>query len=191
MHCVRRSWVGGEDKEGEEVERVPHRGSHGVNLHSYTVEHRSICILYDWRRDVNPRDNHTCQGYRRWLLTVVPLFPLILLCPLSRSGFIFFFSFFLLFLLLLSVYLHELVFAFNFLHGVLFMIAKLPCSSGRQEESGVRRGKQEAVALGGSVGGGERKESRWWHFRSLSVAFGWLMCLHSQRALRSSLIWKG
>lgn len=63
--------------------------------------------------------------------------------------FLFLFLFFLLFVLLLSVYLHELVFAFNFLHGVLFMIAKLPCSSGRQEESGVRRGTQEAVALGG------------------------------------------
>lgn len=130
-------------------------------------------------------------------VTVVGSWPLFLYfrsfcCVLFLVLVSFSFSlFFLLFLLLLSVYLHELVFAFNFLHGVLFMIAKLPCSSGRQEESGVRRGTQEAVALGGSVGGGERKESRWWHFRSLSVAFGWLMCLHSQRALRSSLIWKG
>lgn len=63
-------------------------------------------------------------------LTVVPLFPLILLCPLSRSGFIFFFFAFC--FVTVGVYLHELVVAFNFLHGVLFMIAKLPCSSGRQ-----------------------------------------------------------
>lgn len=83
-------------------------------------------------------------------LTVVPLFPLILLCPLSRSGFIFFFSFFLIFCFVtVGVYLHEpVVVAFNFLHGVLFMIAKLPCSSGRQ---GVRRGTQCVRVLGVSM----------------------------------------
>lgn len=33
------------------------------------------------------------------------------------------------------MYLNELVFAFNFLHGVLFMIAELPCSrEGKQEQ---------------------------------------------------------
>lgn len=100
-------------------------------------------------------------------LTVVPLFPLILLCPLSRSGFVFIFLFFFAFCFVtVGVYLHEsVVVAFNFLHGVLFMIAKLPCSSGRQ---GAGRGCVE----------GHRKqcqsgwESRWCHFRSLSVAFG-------------------
>lgn len=89
-------------------------------------------------------------------LTVVPLFPLILLCPLSRSGFIFFFSFFLIFCFVtVGVYLHELVVAFNFLHGVLFMIAKLPCSSGRQGQAVGSRGTQEAVGESvGSLDGG-------------------------------------
>lgn len=54
-----------------------------------------------------------------------------------------------------GVYLHELVVAFNFLHGVLFMIAKLPCSSGRQGGVWVRRGTQEAVGQrAGSLDGG-------------------------------------
>lgn len=44
--------------------------------------------------------------------------------------------------------MHELVVAFNFLHGVLFMIAKLPCSRGS-------RGTQEAVGeSAGSLDGG-------------------------------------
>lgn len=65
-----------------------------------------------------------------------------------------------------GVYLHEpVVVAFNFLHGVLFMIAKLPCSSGRQEAGrGCVEGHRKQCQSGW--------ESRWWHFRSLSVAFG-------------------
>lgn len=77
----------------------------------------------------------------------------------------FLFSFFFAFCFVtVGVYLHELVVAFNFLHGVLFMIAKLPCSSGRGQAGGASRDTGSS--------GGECWEPRWWHFRSLSVAFG-------------------
>lgn len=60
-----------------------------------------------------------------------------------------FFFFFAFCFVTVGVYLHEpVVVAFNFLHGVLFMIAKLPCSSGRQGQVGAGmgcRGTQEAV----------------------------------------------
>lgn len=52
--------------------------------------------------------------------------------------------------------MHEpVVVAFNFLHGVLFMIAKLPCSSGRQGAGrGESRDTGSSARVVGSLDGG-------------------------------------